>query len=66
MTENEISKRIIGVAIDLHKSVGAGLLESAYENALAYGPSGSGFGSFAAGCVAFCLQRSSFRGWLQD
>ncbi|MCK9480997.1 MAG: GxxExxY protein [Bacteroidia bacterium] len=36
MTENEISNKIIGIAIDLHKSTGAGLLESAYENALAY------------------------------
>ena len=36
MTENEISYKIIGVALDLHKSVGPGLLESAYENALAY------------------------------
>ncbi|MCO6494390.1 MAG: GxxExxY protein [Bacteroidetes bacterium] len=36
MTENEISNKIIGVAIDLHKAVGPGLLESAYENALAY------------------------------
>lgn len=36
MTENEISGKIIGVAIELHKRVGPGLLESAYENALAY------------------------------
>ena len=36
MTENEISYMIIGAAIDLHKDVGPGLLESAYENALAY------------------------------
>lgn len=36
MTENEISYKIIGIAIDLHRSVGPGLLESAYENALAY------------------------------
>ena len=36
MTENEISGKIIGVAIELHKRVGRGLLESAYENALAY------------------------------
>ena len=34
MTENELSYRIIGIAIDLHKNVGPGLLESAYENAL--------------------------------
>lgn len=36
MTENEISYEIIGSAIELHKSVGPGLLESAYEHALAY------------------------------
>ncbi len=36
MTENEISYNIIGAAIELHKTVGPGLLESAYENALAY------------------------------
>ena len=36
MTENEISYKIIGAAIELHKHFGPGLLESAYENALAY------------------------------
>jgi GxxExxY protein len=36
MTENEISYQIIGTAIELHKTIGPGLLESAYENALAY------------------------------
>jgi len=36
MTENEISYKIIGTAIELHKSIGPGLLESAYENALAF------------------------------
>lgn len=36
MTENDISYKIIGVAIELHKNIGPGLLESAYENALAY------------------------------
>jgi GxxExxY protein len=36
MTENEISNIIIGKCIDIHKEVGPGLLESAYENALAY------------------------------
>lgn len=34
--ENEISKAIIGSAIEIHKSVGPVLLESAYESALAY------------------------------
>ncbi len=36
MHENDISRLIIGAAIELHKQVGPGLLESAYEQALAY------------------------------
>ncbi|MFW6259584.1 MAG: GxxExxY protein [Tangfeifania sp.] len=36
MNENDISYKVIGAAIELHKSIGPGLLESAYENALAY------------------------------
>lgn len=35
MTENELSYKIIGTAIQLHKSLGPGLLESAYEHAIA-------------------------------
>ncbi|UHO36919.1 GxxExxY protein [Chryseobacterium capnotolerans] len=36
MTENELSYKIIGAAIEVHKNLGVGLLESAYEIALAY------------------------------
>ena len=36
MTENSLSYEIIGSVIELHKTIGPGLLESAYENALAY------------------------------
>ncbi len=36
LTENEISNKIIGVAIELHKMLGPGLLESGYESALAF------------------------------
>jgi GxxExxY protein len=43
MTENEISNKIIGVAIELHKTIGPGLLESAYENALAFDLNALGF-----------------------
>ena len=43
MTENEISYKVIGAAIDIHKSIGSGLLESAYENALAYDLKDLGF-----------------------
>ena len=32
--ENEISYAIIGIAMELHKNIGAGLLESAYEKTL--------------------------------
>lgn len=34
--ENEISNRIIGAAIEVHKQLGPGLLESAYEQCLAH------------------------------
>jgi len=36
MKENLLSYEIIGSAIELHRTIGPGLLESAYENALAY------------------------------
>jgi GxxExxY protein len=36
MDENQLSYKIIGVALELHRNIGPGLLESAYENALAY------------------------------
>ena len=36
MTENSLSYEIIGSVIELHKTIEPGLLESAYENALAY------------------------------
>jgi hypothetical protein len=31
MTENELSYKIIGAALEVHKTLGVGLLESAYE-----------------------------------
>ena len=36
MHENEISEKIIGCAIEVHKTLGPGLLESAYEECLFY------------------------------
>lgn len=33
---NELSRRVIGMCMEVHREVGAGLLESAYEEALAY------------------------------
>jgi GxxExxY protein len=36
MTENEISEKIIGCAIEVHKVLGPGLLENAYLESLFY------------------------------
>lgn len=36
MTENEISNIIIGLGIEIHKALGPGLLESAYQECLFY------------------------------
>lgn len=36
MTENELSSVIIGCAIEVHKQLGPGLLESAYQECLLY------------------------------
>jgi len=36
MIENELSKKIIGCAIEVHKQLGPGLLESAYQECLYY------------------------------
>jgi GxxExxY protein len=36
MTENELSNKIIGSAIEIHKALGPGLLESAYKECLYY------------------------------
>lgn len=34
MNENDLSREIIGAAIEVHKALGPGLLESAYETCL--------------------------------
>ena len=36
MNENDISKLLIGAAIEVHRELGAGLLESAYHDCLKY------------------------------
>ena len=36
MTEDELTERIIGAAIEVHRQLGAGLLETIYEECLCY------------------------------
>lgn len=43
MNENEVSNRVIGIAIDVHRSLGPGLLESAYKECLYYKLTQTGF-----------------------
>lgn len=43
MTENELSHKIIGIAIEVHNALGPGLLESAYKECMYYKIGKSGF-----------------------
>ena len=36
MTENEISNKVIGIAIEVHNALGPGLLENVYKECLYY------------------------------
>ena len=48
LTENELTERIIRAAIEVHKALGPGLLESVYEECLCYELSQAG--------LSFCRQ----------
>jgi GxxExxY protein len=43
MNENELSQIIIGMALDVHRSLGPGLLESVYKECLVYEIRNAGF-----------------------
>jgi GxxExxY protein len=43
MNENELSNKVIGIAIKVHKSLGPGLLESAHKECLFYELEKDGF-----------------------
>lgn len=43
LNENEISNKVIGLAIQVHQSLGPGLLESAYKECLYYKLQQNGF-----------------------
>ena len=42
-TENQLSERVIGLCIEVHRELGPGLLESVYEEALVFELSQIGF-----------------------
>ena len=42
MSENEIATKVIGLAIEVHRALGPGLLENAYEECLFYKINNSG------------------------
>ena len=56
MTENDISYKIRGAIFKVYNALGPGLLESAYENALAYELRGSGIGCKGASSLTFRVQ----------
>ena len=58
MTDNDITHEIIGAAIEVHKRLGPGLLESAYEECLAHETSPSRIERRTAEGRAGGLQRS--------
>ena len=43
MNENELSNEVIGAAIEVHRCIGPGLLESVYQECLAYELRNNGF-----------------------
>ena len=47
-----LTEKIIGFAIEVHRQLGPGLLESAYEECLCYELRQSGLGFRAAGAIA--------------
>ena len=57
MTENELSHKIIGLAIEVHRHFGPGLLESAYEQALVYELRQAGFDVKTQCCIPYTYKK---------
>ena len=57
MTENEIGKIVVDVAINVHKGLGPGLLESVYETVLACQLSKTGGAGEPSSACAHCFLR---------
>ena len=60
MTENELAKIVFEAGMKVHKALGAGLLESAYEECLFYelqksGVNASSTDNYSVLCVKLCV-----------
>lgn len=64
MTENEISKIIIGLAIEVHKSLGPGFLENAYKECLFYKTNQSGLFVEKEKMLPLIFEEVKIRLWL--
>ena len=62
---NLLTEKIIGCGIEVHKAIGPGLLESAYEECLCYELAHNGLKFRRQGTVTGSLQRCESRLWLQ-
>jgi GxxExxY protein len=66
MEFDELSNRVIGCAIEVHRQLGPGLLESTYEQCLAYELTRQGINfQFATG-IASAIQRNTARLWIPN
>jgi hypothetical protein len=61
-----ITEKIIGCAIDLHRNLGPGLLESAYEECLAYELRNSGLNVERQKQVPVVYKEIKLRLWVQN
>ena len=53
ISENELSEKIIGIAIEIHKKLGAGLLESAYHKLMLHELRKAGLNVESEKCIPF-------------
>ncbi|MGA8164619.1 MAG: GxxExxY protein [Waddliaceae bacterium] len=63
---NQLTQAIIGAAIEVHKRLGPGLLESAYRACLAYELRKRGFDVIVEKPVPVAFAIAKFTGWITD
>lgn len=66
MKENEITKLIIGAAIEVHRQLDPGLLESAYQECLLFELRQRGLFVTKEIPMPIILQRSKVKSWISN